>query len=59
MTLKFEGLKAKRNFHTDLNLVLFSKVRKYEIKYRTKICDFTVSEIGEVGRGVGGGGGRE
>ena len=32
MTLKFEGLKTKRNFHTELNLVLFSKVRKYENK---------------------------
>ena len=41
MTLKFEGIKAKWNFHTVLNLELFSKVRKYENKYRTKICDFT------------------
>ena len=52
----FEGLKRKlhnyieiwgpeneKKFHTELNLVLFSKVRKYEIKYWTKICDFTVS----------------
>ena len=42
MTLKFEGLKAKWNFRTVLNLALFSKVWKYERKYRTKICDFTV-----------------
>ena len=41
MTLKFEGLKAERNFHAEINLVLSSKVRKYENKYRTKICDFT------------------
>ena len=44
MTVKFDGIKAKRNFHAVLNLVLFSKVRKYENKYRTKICDFTVTE---------------
>ena len=42
MTLKFKVLKAKINFHVVLNLVLFSKVRKYENKYWTKICDFTV-----------------
>ena len=32
----------KINFHPVLNFALFSKVRKYEIKYRMKICDFTV-----------------
>ena len=32
----------KINFRPVLNFALFSKVRKYEIKYRTKICDFTV-----------------
>ena len=40
--LKTEDLKAKTNFHTVLNLELFSKVRKYENKYHTKICDLTV-----------------
>ena len=44
MTVKFDGVKAKRIFHAVLNLVLFSKVRKYENKYRTKICNFTVPE---------------
>ena len=43
ITLKFDGLKTKVNFHPVLNVALFSKVRKYEIKYRTEICDFTVS----------------
>ena len=38
----FDGLKTKINFHPVLNFALFSQVRKYEIKYRTKICDFTV-----------------
>ena len=42
MTLKFNGFKAKRNFHTILNLVLFQKYEMYENKYRTKISDFTV-----------------
>ena len=42
ITSKFKGLKANRTFHTVLNFVLFSKVRKYENKYRTKICDFAV-----------------
>ena len=42
MTLKFNGFKAKRNFHTILNFVLFQKYEMYENKYRTKICDFTV-----------------
>ena len=32
----------KINFHPVLNFARFSNVRKYEIKYRTKICDFTV-----------------
>ena len=41
MTLKIDGLKVKRNSHMALNLALFSKVRKYKNKYRTKICDFT------------------
>ena len=45
ITLKFEGLKTKVIFHTILNFALFSKVRKYEIKYRTKICDFTVTQM--------------
>ena len=44
MTLKFNAFKAKRNFHTILNFVLFQKYEMYENKYRTKICDFTVSE---------------
>ena len=44
MTLKFNGFKAKRNFHTILNFVLFPKYEMYENKYRTKICDFTVAE---------------
>ena len=44
MTLKFNGFKAKRNFHTILNFVLFQKYEKYENKYRTKICDFIVQE---------------
>ena len=43
ITLKFDGLKTKINFHLVLNFALFSRVRMYEIKYRTKICDFTVS----------------
>ena len=43
MTLKFNGFKAKRNFHTILNFVLFQKYEMYENKYRTKICDFTVT----------------
>ena len=30
-------------FHPVLNFTLLSKIRKYDIKYRTKICDFTVS----------------
>ena len=42
MTLKFNGFKAKRNFHMILNFVLFQKYEMYENKYRTKICDFTV-----------------
>ena len=42
ITVRFEGLKAKRKCHT-LNLAHFSKVRKYENKYRMKICDFTVN----------------
>ena len=42
MTLKFNGFKAKRNFHTILIFVLFQKYEMYENKYRTKICDFTV-----------------
>ena len=42
MTLKFNGFKAKRNFHAILNFVLFQKYEMYENKYRTKICDFTV-----------------
>ena len=36
MTLKFNGFKAKRNFHTILNFVLFQKYEMYENKYRTK-----------------------
>ena len=43
MTLKFNGFKAKRNFHTILNFVLFQKYKMYESKYRTKICDFKFS----------------
>ena len=39
---KFNGFKAKRNFHTILNFLLFQKYEKYKSKYRTKICDFTV-----------------
>ena len=42
MTLKFNGFKAKRNFYTILNFVLYQKYEMYENKYRTKICDFTV-----------------
>ena len=42
MTLKFKGFKTKRKFHIVLNVVLFSKVRKYENKYRTIFCDVTV-----------------
>ena len=42
MTWKFNGFKAKRNFHTILNFVPFQKYEMYENKYRTKICDFTV-----------------
>ena len=42
MTWKFNGFKAKRNFHTILNFVLLQKYEMYESKYRTKICDFTV-----------------
>ena len=42
MTLKFNGFKAKRNFHTMLNFALFQKYEMYENKYRTKICDFAV-----------------
>ena len=42
MTLKFNGFKAKTNFHTILNFVLFQKYEMYENKYRTKLCDFTV-----------------
>ena len=45
ITLKFDGLETKINFHLVLIFALFSKVRKYEIKYRTKICDFTVLVI--------------
>ena len=54
MALKFNGFKAKRNFHTILNFVLFQKYEMYENKYRTKICDFTVilSNVG-TGRIVG------
>ena len=33
ITLKFDGLKTKMNFHPVLNFALFSKVRKYEIDY--------------------------
>ena len=33
-----------------LNLVLFQKYEKYEIKYRTKICDFTVDQKEAVAR---------
>ena len=40
--VEFNGFKAKRNFHTILNFVLFQKYEMYENKYRTKICDFTV-----------------
>ena len=39
ITLKLDGLKTKTNFHPVLNFALFWKVRKYKIKYRTKICD--------------------
>ena len=46
MTLKFNGFKAKRNFHTILNFVLYQKYEMYENKYRTKICDFTVCRSG-------------
>ena len=46
MTLKFNDFKAKRNFHTILNFVLFQKYEMYENKYRTKICDFTVLQSG-------------
>ena len=42
ITFKFDGLKTKINFRPVLNFALFSKIRKYEIKYRTKICDFTI-----------------
>ena len=42
MTLKFNGFKAKTNFHTILNFVLFQKYEMYKNKFRTKICDFTV-----------------
>ena len=45
MTLKFNGFKAKRNFHTILNFVLIQKYEMYENKYRTKICDFTVKFV--------------
>ena len=45
MTLKFNGFKPKRNFHTILNFVLFQKYEMYENKYRTKICDFTVFSL--------------
>ena len=48
MTLKFNGFKAKINFHTILNFVLFQKYEMYENKYRTKICDFTVLEVSPV-----------
>ena len=42
--IEIQGLGAKRNVHTVLNFVLFSKVQNYEIKYRAKICDFTVAK---------------
>ena len=42
MMLKINVFKAKRNFHTVLNFVLFSIVWIYEIEYRAKICDFIV-----------------
>ena len=45
MTLKFNGFKEKRNFHSILNFVLFQKYEMYENKYRTKICHFTVVEL--------------
>ena len=42
MTLKFNGLKTKKKYSCAvLNFELFfSKVRKYENRYHTKICDF-------------------
>ena len=33
-------------FGAVLNFVLFQKYEKYDIKYRTKICDFTVYQTG-------------
>ena len=44
MTLKFNGFKAKRNFHT-VKIRTFQKYEMYENKYRTKICDFTVDQV--------------
>ena len=35
----------KNKFSSGIKFALFSKVRKYEIKYRTKICDFTVENL--------------
>ena len=45
MTLKINRFKAKRNFHTILNFVLFHKYEMYENKHRTKICDYTVHNL--------------
>ena len=43
ITLKFDGLQTKNKLSSCIIFCTFSQVRKYEIKYRTKICDFTVT----------------
>ena len=43
MALKSGGVKTKTIYYgVQFSAFFFSKVRKYKIKYRTKICDFTV-----------------
>ena len=41
--VEIQWLQSKNKFHTILNFVLFQKYEMYENKYRTKICDFTVT----------------
>ena len=44
--VEIQWLQSKKKFSYDIKFVFFQKYEMYENKYRTKICDFTVSGQG-------------
>ena len=48
--IEIRGSQNKKKFSYSIKFSTFSKYEKYEIKYRTKICDFTVDQKEAVAR---------